>query len=81
MQKQIETTIRQDLENIWIYHSITKGNGFRILIFQRIEIFGELKFSGNRSLWQMEPSGASLFSHDRLIRGILIFGESIVEEK
>ena len=28
MQKQIETTIRQDLENTWTYPSITKGNGF-----------------------------------------------------
>ena len=42
MQKQIETTIRQDLENIWIYPLITKGNGFGILIF------GKSKFSGNR---------------------------------
>ena len=49
MQKQIETTIRQDLENIWTYHSIIKGNGLGILIFRRIEIFGESKFSENQS--------------------------------
>ena len=47
MQKQIETTIRQDLENIWIYHSITKGNGFRILIFRGIEIFGGIEIYSN----------------------------------
>lgn len=59
MQKQIETTIRQDLENIWIYHLITKGNGLGVLIFRELEIFGESTFSGNRCLRRMEPFGTS----------------------